>query len=770
VTDLGGTAGTRGNITLPNAGNSFNTVTFTGGNIAWQEANAVTIGSVSANAGATSTGTLTITTTLGPITQTGAVTAAGTTTLAAGVANDITLNNGANDFSTVGVTSGNNVALTDANALDLGASTVSGTLNATANGAITDSGALVVAGITTLAAGAANNITLDTATSNFSTVAVTTGNNVTLVDTNALDLGASTVSGTLNVTTNGALTQSGALTIAGTTTLDAGGGNNITLTNGANNFSTVGITSGNNVSLVDANALDLGASTVSGTLNVTTAGALTQSGALTVAGATTLTAGAGNDINLTNGANDFSTVAVTSGNNVALTDANALDLAPSTASGVLTVTANGALTLNGATVGGNLSLTGNSITLASAPISVTGGSATLSAATTIIQNVNLTTAGAGSVGVTSTTGAISMSPTATTSSGTGTINYTAGTDVTLGALNTGGAVNVTAQGGSILSAGGAATHITAGANSTLQALGGIVGTLAMPIIVSVNPGSLGVAATTQVGGFSGVLTGTVVPSNTLNLLNVPPGCVSFNGVCVATGGGGTGGPGGISPSLLTKGTIVYLNPDVIVPTYNEKPSGSTTIQRLTSVYVPASLLEPSEVLISGGNEQRGTIASLVPKQATKQLGSQPISSPQVDLLRVDYFVSHIEFEPGQADLSPTGREILMQVSQILKSVADMRIQIEGHTDNMPISPRLRPMFPSNLALAKARATNAVRCLVEDGGIDPATISSVGHADTRPVASNATAEGRKKNRRIDIVLVPKDRPEAAPRSTASQPAR
>ncbi|MDF0646005.1 MAG: hypothetical protein P0111_18405, partial [Nitrospira sp.] len=111
VTDLGGTAGTRGNITLTNAANSFETVQFTGGNIAWAETGPVTIGSVSANAGATSTGILAMTAT-GPITQTGAITAAGPTTLAAGAANTITLTNAANNFSSVGITSGNNVALT----------------------------------------------------------------------------------------------------------------------------------------------------------------------------------------------------------------------------------------------------------------------------------------------------------------------------------------------------------------------------------------------------------------------------------------------------------------------------------------------------------------------------------------------------------------------------------------------------------------------------------------------------------------------------------
>src|SRR5207244_1387573 len=164
----------------------------------------------------------------------------GVTTLAAGAANNITLNNAANNFSTVGVTSGNNVNVRDVNALILGASTVSGTLSVTTTGALTQSGALDVTGITTLAAGAANNITLNNAANNFSTVGVTSGNNVNVRDVNALILGASTVSGTLGVTTNGALTQSGALALTGLTTLAAGAGNNITLNNDANKFSNVG--------------------------------------------------------------------------------------------------------------------------------------------------------------------------------------------------------------------------------------------------------------------------------------------------------------------------------------------------------------------------------------------------------------------------------------------------------------------------------------------------------------------------------------------------
>ena len=97
-------------------------------------------------------------------------------------------------------------------------------------------------------------------------LAANTTGNVQYNDANALVLGASTVSGSLDVTTGGAITQSGAVAVTGTTTLAAGAANDITLTNAGNNFSTVGITSGNNVSLTDTNALILGASTVSGNL------------------------------------------------------------------------------------------------------------------------------------------------------------------------------------------------------------------------------------------------------------------------------------------------------------------------------------------------------------------------------------------------------------------------------------------------------------------------------------------------------------------------
>ncbi len=390
ITDLGGTAGKRGNVTLTNPANNFDLVNVAGGNIALAETGPVTIGTVSANTGTTSTGTLSILST-GAITQTGAIVAASTTTLTAG-ANDITLTNVGNNFSAVGVTSGHNVMLTDSAALVLGTSSVSGNLAVTTGGTLTQSGALTVTGTTTLASTATNSdLLLDTQANNFggavvfggtqtnirdvslrnvnagATIPVLAGltnlRNLTLTFDNApIALTSLTASGNLSATAGGSITQSGALTVGGATTLATTvAGSDILLGTQANNFGGIvafggtqtnirdiglrnlnagatipalaGVTNLRNLTVTFNNApIVLPSLTASGNLNATAGGTITQTGALTIAGITTLAAGA-NDITLTNGSNNFSTVGITNGNNVSLTDANALTMNASTVSG-----------------------------------------------------------------------------------------------------------------------------------------------------------------------------------------------------------------------------------------------------------------------------------------------------------------------------------------------------------------------------------------------------------------------------------------------------
>ncbi len=115
-------------------------------------------------------------------------------------------------------------------------------------------------------------------------------------------------------------------------------------------------------------------------------------------------------------------------------------------------------------------------------------------------------------------------------------------------------------------------------------------------------------------------------------------------------------------------------------------------------------------------------------------------------------VDKIIFPSGSADISKEGKKVLDKVVSILKDVKDKRIQVEGHTDNVPIVSSLKKRFPTNWELSTARATEVVRYL-QEGGIDPHMLSATGYAEYMPVAPNDTDEGKHKNRRIEIVLLP-----------------
>jgi chemotaxis protein MotB len=117
-------------------------------------------------------------------------------------------------------------------------------------------------------------------------------------------------------------------------------------------------------------------------------------------------------------------------------------------------------------------------------------------------------------------------------------------------------------------------------------------------------------------------------------------------------------------------------------------------------------------------------------------------------------VDRILFSSGQAEVKPEGLAVLKRVVEILMTVADKVIRIEGHTDNIPIAGALAKRYPTNWELSAARALNVTRYL-EKEGIDPATLSAAAFGEYQPVAKNDTPEGRAKNRRIAIILLPKE---------------
>lgn len=108
----------------------------------------------------------------------------------------------------------------------------------------------------------------------------------------------------------------------------------------------------------------------------------------------------------------------------------------------------------------------------------------------------------------------------------------------------------------------------------------------------------------------------------------------------------------------------------------------------------------------------------------------------------------ILFESGQADFLSDAKPVLSKVGDILKLYDDSLIKIEGHTDNVPVS---NGRYADNMELSTARATSVWRYFVHTKGLDPKTLEASGRGEYAKVANNDTAEGRARNRRVEIKI-------------------
>lgn len=107
------------------------------------------------------------------------------------------------------------------------------------------------------------------------------------------------------------------------------------------------------------------------------------------------------------------------------------------------------------------------------------------------------------------------------------------------------------------------------------------------------------------------------------------------------------------------------------------------------------------------------------------------------------------FNSGSANLNTEGKQAMMQIGEVLSQFSDRRFQVEGHTDNVPIK---SARYPSNWELSTARAL-AVLHLLTEMGVKSENISAAGFGEFRPRADNETEEGRRLNRRSEIVMLP-----------------
>ena len=106
------------------------------------------------------------------------------------------------------------------------------------------------------------------------------------------------------------------------------------------------------------------------------------------------------------------------------------------------------------------------------------------------------------------------------------------------------------------------------------------------------------------------------------------------------------------------------------------------------------------------------------------------------------------FESGSADLRSSALDSVDRLAAVLKDRSEM-LRIEGHTDNVPIH---NAQFPSNWELSTCRAIELIRTFITHYGFSPDRLAAAGYAEFHPVDSNATAEGRAHNRRVDIVVL------------------
>lgn len=122
------------------------------------------------------------------------------------------------------------------------------------------------------------------------------------------------------------------------------------------------------------------------------------------------------------------------------------------------------------------------------------------------------------------------------------------------------------------------------------------------------------------------------------------------------------------------------------------------------------------------------------------------------------FVSEVLYDSGKDSLRPEAVDSLQKIAKVLNTtVKDLKVGIEGHTDNVPIK---YSGWKSNWELSAARALSVLHFMVEEEGINPDRVSATGYGEFQPVADNESPEGRQNNRRVEIVILPKVSKQAA----------
>lgn len=109
---------------------------------------------------------------------------------------------------------------------------------------------------------------------------------------------------------------------------------------------------------------------------------------------------------------------------------------------------------------------------------------------------------------------------------------------------------------------------------------------------------------------------------------------------------------------------------------------------------------------------------------------------------------HALFDSGSAKVKPESRKIMGAMGDILQQYPKYEVLVAGHTDNQPI---FTSQYESNWDLSSERALNCMKILLHNKNLDPHRFVAIGYGEYRPIADNKTAEGRAKNRRVEVII-------------------
>jgi chemotaxis protein MotB len=183
-----------------------------------------------------------------------------------------------------------------------------------------------------------------------------------------------------------------------------------------------------------------------------------------------------------------------------------------------------------------------------------------------------------------------------------------------------------------------------------------------------------------------------------------------------------------------------------------------TAERAELAAARDSLQKSVEAKASEIAELKGTFENLQEKMKEEIAKGEIALSQTGGRLKVD-MVDKILFESGSAEVSRRGASVLARVGGVLAKIGEkQQLQVSGHTDNQPISRKLRRQFPTNWELSIGRAMNVVRFLQDQAGVPGERLVASGYGEHHPLASNRSNAGRARNRRIEILLTPELAPQ------------